>query len=51
MGSSNGRALKGKTHFNRIKKRGESWTALRQKAIAEGTFRMMSTNHNTKENT
>lgn len=30
----------GKTHFNRIKAKGQSWTALRQAAIQNGTFRM-----------
>ena len=28
----------GKTHFNRIKRPGESWTKLRQEAIDNGTW-------------
>ena len=30
----------GKTRFNRNKPKGVSWIALRQKAIADGTFTM-----------
>ena len=30
----------GKTRFTREKKPGESWTVLRNKAIANGTFKM-----------
>lgn len=30
----------GKTRFNRNKPKGASWTALRQEAIKNGTFRM-----------
>lgn len=39
----------GKTQFNRIKSKGQSWTALREDAIKKGTFkRNVSVN---KENT
>ena len=32
----------GKTHFNRIKSKGESWTVLRDKAVKAGMFKMPS---------
>lgn len=30
----------GKTYFNRIKRKGQSWTELRQQAISKGMFKV-----------
>ena len=38
----------GKTKFNREKKRGESWIALRDEAIKNGTWSMKKSNKSNK---
>lgn len=36
----------GKTHFNRVKSKGQSWTKLRDEAVSKGMFRKLISNTN-----